>query len=217
MCIRDSNDTWSTDRSFKEAMSQRLHPLFDEPARAAFHNHKNLAWTGITKWPGTRGEVVPHRDPSFVDERRFRSLGVWCALEDLTLACGPLVVRPGSHHGAPTVRPHQLPDNVWAGDGPAEHVPEQPIELKSGSALIYDHALVHGSGANSTSTPRTVIAGLLVPDTATPTYTIATTSREAITVGIDPTFFVEHKLDQLDVESGLALSLIHISEPTKPY
>lgn len=192
------NDTWSTDPTYKATMSRRLHEVFDGAARAAFSGHRNLAWTGITKWPGPRGAVVPHRDPSFVDERRHRSIGIWCALEPLDTQRAALQVAPGSHRDAPPIRVHQSPDNLHP-DVVGETVPLGP-----GQALVYDHALVHGSPPHRTDGPRTVIAGLMVPDGAEAVYTLATSADEAATVSIDETFFLEHRLDALDVDAVLA-------------
>lgn len=197
------NDTWSTDTAYKAEISARLHAIFDGPASRVFSNHRTLGWTTITKWPGPQGTVVSHRDPTFVDERSFRSIGVWCAITDLAIGDGTLEVVPGSHRDAPVVRPHQAVENLVPEVDEAHPRPTVPVPLAAGWALVYDHALVHRSGPTDAPQPRCVVAGLLVPDAAQAGYTLAVNDQVAHTVALDESFLLQRKLDQLPIQAAL--------------
>ncbi|WP_426574223.1 phytanoyl-CoA dioxygenase family protein [Aquihabitans sp. McL0605] len=211
------NDTWSTDASYKAAMSSSLTEILEEPTRREFLEYVSLGWTNITKWPGSAGAVISHRDPSFVDERVHRSYGVWCAIEPVGPDTGALTLAPGSHRARPLVRVHQAEDNLAPDYDGALAERTVSIPLAAGEAIVYDHALVHGSGPNTGPHPRTVVAGLLVPVAAAPRYTIATDDGP-VTVGIDRHFFLDEKLDQLDVDHVVATypSIPAGTAPTEP-
>ena len=51
----------------------------------------------LVKWPGQDGAMGTHQDWTFVDERRFRSVTVWCPLVDVEQRNGALELLPGSH------------------------------------------------------------------------------------------------------------------------
>lgn len=209
------NDTWATDIRFKRELSAALTAVMEPPARTVVPGARFLGWTSIMKWAGSDGTVVAHRDPTFVDEPDVRSLGIWCALDDLDVEDGTLLVIPGSHRGAPNVRPHQdganlCPSIPLDGTGSAIAVP-----VPAGSAIVYDHALVHGSGPNRTHRVRTIVAGLAVPADAATSYALRV-GDEVVLVEIDGDFFLEHKVDALDVDAVLAHRRIVRTLPAPP-
>lgn len=209
------NDTWSTDPHYKRQLSAALFAVMAPASRAALPDARFLGWTSIMKWPGPDGTVVAHRDPTFVDEPLVRSLGIWCALDDLDEEQGTLMVVPGSHRSARHVRPHQDPANLCPsialdGTGAAIAVP-----MPAGSAIVYDHALIHGSGPNRTNRVRTVVTGLAVPPDAAASYALRV-GTEVVLVEIDAAFFLEHEIDALDVEAVLERRRIVRSLPPPP-
>lgn len=196
------NDTWSPDLVYRRELSAALTAVMEPAARAVLPDARFLAWTSIVKWGGPDGAVVAHRDATFVDEPAVRSTGIWCALDDLDADDGSLVVLPGSHHGAPNVRPHQDEGNLYPSVILDGSDPSVAITLPAGSALIYDHALIHGSDAIDAGRVRTVIAGLAVPRDAVTWYAVHA-GDDVVLVEIDPAFFLEHKIDALDVDGLL--------------
>jgi hypothetical protein len=197
------NDTWSTDVGYKRRVMAELGALVTGPLDQVLVDHRLLGLVQIVKWPGDTGQVVAHRDPTFVDEDRHRSLGVWCALQDMTSDQGPLRVLPGSHRLPSGVRVHQSTDNLYPEVD--EHLEELStgVPLCAGEAILYDHRLIHLSEANRTDRERTVIAGILVPDEARTVYAVQTDDGpRLVEVGAD--FFVEHRLNELDVDRVLA-------------
>ena len=196
------NDTWSTDPGYKRQVSGALSAILEPPARTVCPEARFLGWTSIAKWAGPRGAVVAHRDPTFVDEPRVRSMAIWCALDDLDEAHGTLVVIPGSHRRAPNVRAHQDDANLCPSVALDDPSAVTPVPVAAGDAIIYDHALIHGSGPNRTGGVRTVVAGLAVPPDVVATYALQV-GEEVILVELDADFFLEHKVDALDVDAVL--------------
>lgn len=198
------NDTWSTDHGYRVAAADALRVPLDPVASAAFSGYHSLTWVTITKWPGADGAVVAHRDLSFVEETRHQSYGVWCALEDVGPAEGTLYVVPRSHREAPPIRVHQSADNIDPGFDPTTDARAVTISLSAGQALVYHHGLIHGSGPNETERRRTVVAGVLVPDDVSARYSIELEPGRGVSVEIDSDFFVDVRLDHLDIEEAVA-------------
>jgi ectoine hydroxylase len=102
-------------------------------------------------------EVCKHTDAAYFAARRYgRVLTVAVCLDDCTEAAGALRVWPGTHrqpveHVAtakqgPVVPDHAAPDSAAV-----------ILEAPAGSVLIWDSALVHASGPNTTGRPRRLL------------------------------------------------------------
>src|SRR5262249_12799961 len=107
------------------------------------------------------GEVQPHQDPTFVDESRFQSLGLWCPLTNVDTTSGCLYVLPESHRLNPGPRALLLfPYHELA---PLLKSKLRPVPMAAGDAFIFCHKLFHASQPNRGSETRVVAAGLCVP------------------------------------------------------
>lgn len=196
------NDTWSTDREYKRAVSRALSDAMGTAVADTLVGHRILGLVHIVKWPGEAGRVPAHRDPSFVDESVHRSVAVWCALEDLGPDDGVLRVVPGSHLLDSGVRVHQAPENLYPDvDAHSEEL-SVAVPLRAGEAIVYDHRLIHLSDPIGGARERTVVAGVMTPSAARPVYSLSTPEGD-VTVGIDEEFFLAHRLDSLDADEVL--------------
>ena len=193
------NDSWSTDQDYKRAVAAELEEALGGVLRRHLPAYRPLGYAHIVKWPGPGGAVVAHRDPTFADERRFRTIMLWCPLEDVDDHSGTLWVTPGSHRRTSGVRVHQSPANVVADITCRMGGPARPLQLRAGEAILYDHALIHLSGPNDSNHPRVAVASPLVPRLASPRYAVAVGDNRGTLVEIDESFFVEHRLCDLDV------------------
>jgi ectoine hydroxylase-related dioxygenase (phytanoyl-CoA dioxygenase family) len=107
------------------------------------------------------GVVQIHQDPTFVDEERFASVGLWVPLVDTDMTNGGIAVLPGSHRWNDGPR-------SFGGWSPylnllpmlLEHA--QPVPMRAGSALVFSQKLFHGSRANRSGATRISAAALLV-------------------------------------------------------
>ncbi|MEZ5138998.1 MAG: phytanoyl-CoA dioxygenase family protein [Acidimicrobiales bacterium] len=197
------NDTWSTERAHRASVAEALGRWCQPAIDALLVDHVALAWTTIVKWPGEPGAVVAHRDPTFVDEAMFRSIGIWCPLEDVDAATGTLSVIPGSHRGGAPVRAHQAEANLLVDLDLRADPRLVQLDVPAGAAIVYDHALVHGSVANGSDRPRVVVAGVLVPRAAEARYAVQGPDGEVHDLAVGPELFVDERLDQLDVDAVL--------------
>ncbi|MEM9547095.1 MAG: phytanoyl-CoA dioxygenase family protein [Bacteroidota bacterium] len=120
------------------------------------------------------GYVTMHQDPSHLDEKRFRSVTIWCPLCDAGKDNGGMYMVKGSHrlnnhprgygrYGAihflyPELQKH-LMDNYLVFE-----------PLKAGQALIFPATTFHFSEPNRTDQPRITACGLLGPKEANLQY-----------------------------------------------
>jgi ectoine hydroxylase len=112
-------------------------------------------------------EVRKHTDAAYFAAHGYgRVLTVAVCLDDCTEAAGALRVWPGTHRQAiqhiptanqgPVVPDHAAPDRDAV-----------TLEATAGSVLIWDSALVHASGPNTTSRPRRLLVLGYAADGAT--------------------------------------------------
>lgn len=107
----------------------------------------------IAKPKGSQGILPPHSDWNIVDERHSRSYNLWIPLVDTTVENGAVHVIPGSHNWMDDFRGPGIPnpyadlkEEIWAA--------MQPLEMAAGTALLYDHRLLHASPNNQTDELR---------------------------------------------------------------
>ncbi len=126
-----------------------LRPLLDEILQDA----EALGGSFIAKPRGTAGILPPHADWNIVDERVYRSYNLWIPLVDTTVENGAVHVIPGSHNWLDYFRGPGIPNpfeplklDIWNA--------MQAVEIKAGTALLYDHRLLHASPVNQTDALR---------------------------------------------------------------
>jgi len=198
------SDAWTHDRSYREAVDAELLDALGQALDRLTDRHEVLAVAHLVKWPTAQSAVKSHRDPSFVDERSHRSVTVWCPLTETTSEDGMLMVVPGSHRQARRTRPHDDENNLVPELGEGFGSEPITVEVRPGSAVVFDHAIVHGSAANSGSHERTSVAVLLTPADAEPEYSFLVGDGVVNVVSVGPCFFLDHAFQDLDVPGILA-------------
>lgn len=136
------------------AVDETLQAIIAPALTEHLFNYKLLFGNYLVKMPVLNSETDPHQDITFVDETQYVSANIWIALEDITPANGGMYFLKGSHKFMPTIRPtHHYP---W----PYENVKPEIIKnavsfsAKAGDAFIFNHAVIHGSYANTTQKYR---------------------------------------------------------------
>ena len=112
------------------------------------------------------GEVPIHQNWTFVDEKKFTSVSVWCPLQDVSRKNGTLEVVPGSHK---VISEYRGPSIPWVFDNLNELMKEKymlPFELKPGQVGIVDDSVIHYSGINQTHEHRKAVQLILKPEEA---------------------------------------------------
>lgn len=153
-----------SDIDFRKSMSAKvqevLGPLFEAMAKDA----ELLGGSFIAKPPGKQGLLPPHADWNIVDERQARSYNLWIPLVDVREENGAVFILRGSHKWFDSVRGPGIP-NAFAEVGAEVWDFMEPLEMRAGEALLYDHRLVHGSPLNQTDELRLAcVAGVIGAD-----------------------------------------------------
>ena len=145
----------AVDRAIKDVLVRRAAPLLP--------GYRSCVCNFLVKEPqqADAGIVQIHQDPTFVDENRFASIGLWVPLVDTDMTNGGIAVLPGSHRWNDGPRSF----GGWSPylDLSAKLLEQaQPVPIRAGSALVFSQKLFHGSPANRSGTTRVSAAALLV-------------------------------------------------------
>ncbi len=125
----------------------------------AFDMNKVETDTGgsyVVKPAHEKSDLATHQDSSFIDEDKDYTLFLWAPFCDITETNGPVWVLSGSHLWGNTQRGLCVPWNL------NKHIPimnkyMHPVLINKGDILVFDPALVHGSGPNLSDKTRHAI------------------------------------------------------------
>ncbi len=101
----------------------------------------------LLKGKGAESALNPHQDSSLIDERKYRSYFIWIPLQDTNHINGTINVIPGSHKLEIYQRSLNIPWNLEAYTKLLWKF-MIPINVKTGQALFFHSALIHGSTPN---------------------------------------------------------------------
>jgi hypothetical protein len=156
----------SSDLAYRAAVDHAIKTVFAPGVAAVLEGYRLCLGNFLVKDPRRDGAggVPLHQDPSFVDEPRYQSLGLWVALVDTDATNGCVCVIPGSHlfnngpRGSGTPFPYH--------DLGLDKKLLRPLPMKAGTALILSQKLFHASPANRGTTARIAAGALAIPRAA---------------------------------------------------
>lgn len=158
----------SPDEAHRRAAFASIAAAFSGPAADLLVDHRPVVANFFAKPPAPATALVVHQDWTFVDEDRFRSINIWCPLEDATAANGTLRVLPGSHRALTNRRGTAL--GAGGLPSPFAGIEDEvtrdllvPVPVPAGSAIVNDHRLVHASTDNTSADVRVAASLTLVP------------------------------------------------------
>jgi len=157
------------DVDFRRRMHQEIEAVLAGPMERDLPGAKPLGGSFIAKPKGQGGILPPHADWNISDEQKFRSYNLWIPLVDTTVDNGAVFILPGSHQWLDSLRGPGIP-NPFQPIGPEIWDAMQPLEMKAGQALLYDHRLVHASPENKTDELRLACVYGLLPQNAEMRY-----------------------------------------------
>ena len=148
---------YNPDENFKEEIFAYTEKIFHPLLEKKFENFKKLGSTFLCKSPGEEGRKGVHQDWTVVDESKFYSCTIWVPLVDTNEENGTIRVIPGSHLFFDHYRSNNIPitykdsiDLLWNN--------MDSVSMKAGQAFVLNHAVIHGSSANTTNKERLVVA-----------------------------------------------------------
>jgi ectoine hydroxylase-related dioxygenase (phytanoyl-CoA dioxygenase family) len=143
----------NTDTDFRLRMDAEIQTILRHSLELILEDAEALGGSFIAKPRGTAGILPPHADWNIVDERVYRSYNLWIPLVDTSVENGAVHVIPGSHSWLDYFRGPGIPNpfeplkmDIWNA--------MQALEMKAGTALLYDHRLLHASPVNHTDALR---------------------------------------------------------------
>lgn len=143
----------SPDFNFRKQTSDFIKNTVEPYLKDKLYDYKLLGGAYVVKPANGKGILQAHQDWNLADEEKDRSYNLWIPLVDVTAENGAVFVLPKSHTKIKTYRGPHIPSLF--GD-----IEQQlwsyliPLPMKAGSALLYDHALLHGSPPNQTARER---------------------------------------------------------------
>jgi len=154
-----------SDISLRMRMNDFIKKIFARSIDEMFVNCNPLGGSFIAKGKGQKGTLEPHQDWNIVDEEQYRSFNIWVPLVNLNEQNGAIMIIPKSHAWLKNYRSanihsafSKVNDTVWK--------MLQPLYMKAGEALIYDHRLVHASGENHSDEIRLAAVYGIIPQGA---------------------------------------------------
>lgn len=167
-------DVEQDDAELRRRVDDLLHPVWDRHLADVLVDHRAFMASFLVKWPGPDSDLYLHRDTTYVDEDRFRSLAFWVALDDADegLDNGPLLVLPGSHLIADEYRGTNVVPSHRAEDDALRRAMVS-VPVRAGDAVVMDNRLLHGSGPNRSDHPRVAAAGAVIPAEADLIHAVA--------------------------------------------
>lgn len=191
-------DFYSEDSGVKEKAYALIQDALRDAIDEQFVDHQTFLHNFVMNWPGPDGGLELHQHSSVVDEDRFRSAVIWCALTESTEDNGTLLVVPKSHRVLHHHKPERSPE--WF-DGLREHLVEHhlhAVSLRPGQALVFDNGVLHCSFANTTDEPRVTAVATLAPRAAALRYYDWVGDGSVNIYELEPSFFIENVAGQME-------------------
>jgi len=160
----------SGNTNYRRQVSEGIRSLIQGRLKEFLPQYRISFCSFVTKRPNSsKGSLPIHIDPWFSDNRKHRSVHVWCPLIDVDQDNGCLKVIPGSH------RLRNVPFALTMNPTPFDHLRVQldrefatSLPMAAGDAVFYDGSLLHGSDENCSHQPRVALAALSRHETAKP-------------------------------------------------
>lgn len=203
-------DFYSEDSGVKEKAYALIQDALRDAIEAQFVDHETFLHNFVMNWPGEDGGLELHQHSSVVDEERFRSAVIWCALTEATETNGTLLVVPRSHRVLHHHKPERSPE--WF-DGLREYLVEnhlEAVELRPGQALVFDNGVLHCSFANTTDEPRVTAVATLAPRDAALRYYDWVGDGSVNVYELEPEFFIENVAGQMEWAKPEGLDVVGV-------
>jgi hypothetical protein len=158
------SSTHSADTNFRKQTSDFIKNVIAPLLPGCLVNYRLLGGAFVVKPGNGKGILQPHQDWNLVDEERHRSYNLWIPLTDVNTENGAMFVLPRSHNICRTYRGPGIQSIFKAFENEVWSY-LKPMPMKAGEALLYDHALLHGSPANLTDKIRLgIVIGIIEQD-----------------------------------------------------
>jgi hypothetical protein len=187
------SDFYTGSPTLKRRVHETLQRIFAPAIERHLVDHHTVLHNFIMNWPGDAGGLVLHQHSTVVDDERFRSVIVWCGVNEATEENGTLHVVPRSHRIQRGPRPERT--SSWH-DAHEDLLLENhlvSVPVGPGQAIVFDNQLLHCSFPNTTDAPRLSAAAIVIPNDAEFRYYAPTGGSRVRVHRADPQFFIDNQ------------------------
>lgn len=151
---------------YRKKVEEKIREMFAAKAESFLNSYRVLYTNLMIKEPGPEGDFPVHQDWTYVDETRFASYAFWIPLQDVDTGNGVLQLVRGSHRFITALRGPYVHEPFKQLSAAIKTKYAEPINLKAGEALVWDHRLIHFSLPNISLQPRMAFTLIAVPKEA---------------------------------------------------
>jgi ectoine hydroxylase-related dioxygenase (phytanoyl-CoA dioxygenase family) len=160
-----SSTIFNPDIALKQDTSRRITDILQPFINHHIEHYRSLGCSFLCKTPGQDSVMPVHNDWTIVEEPEYFSATIWMPLTDTNQDNGALWVLPGSHRFSDALRGPSMP-YVFKGLDDMLLPQMEPLYIKAGQAVIFNHALLHASPPNLSPSERIVVTFGFVPKDA---------------------------------------------------
>lgn len=193
---------FSESPEFKRGCHQLLADLGRDFAAKHLVDYRPLIGSFVVKVPGNDSVMPCHQDWTFVDERKYATLNLWCALTTTTFENGALHLLPGSHRLEPNIRGTLHP--TCFAEGASVSLKDMAcVPIEAGQVIVHDHRVLHASPPNLSKQRRLATAICMVPTEAEVFHYFQNPASGRLEVyGIDTDFFFNYTFGKNTIPVG---------------
>lgn len=193
---------YSENEEFKRCSHRLLAGLALKFAEAHLIDYRLLVGNFVWKMPGNDSIVRCHQDWTIVDERKFSSLNLWCALNDTNEVNGALYLLPRSNRLEYNIRGTLVPTSLSeVGDIQCSEMVYLP--LRAGQVIIHEHRMLHRSPPNLGNQRRLATAICMVPNESQAIHYFLNPDNDRMEVyEVDTEFFMKYTFGKNRIPEG---------------
>lgn len=157
---------FSVDKSYKQATHDIISKIVFSAIEPLLNSFIPIFGNFMVKQADPNIFMPLHADWTYVDENKHRSIAIWIPLIDTNEENGCLGVIKDSHRIMNKIRGPGIQQSSYTYDKEWVRVLGELLPTKAGSAIVYDHALLHFSPPNQSAKIRPALNLSLVPQEA---------------------------------------------------
>lgn len=186
---------FSSEFEKKKRSDELIKRVVEQKALEMLNHFQSVVANYVIKYPGKDSIMHPHQDWCFVNEAEHCSINIWIPLTAATYKTGSLHLLKNSHRLPRTYRGTQIPSAVEQIATQLDFKHLQEIEVPPGTAIFYDHRMIHASPANLSDEIRIAAAMVLIPQNASLLHYVKVNDR-ICSYAIDSHFFYKFTYSQ---------------------
>jgi ectoine hydroxylase-related dioxygenase (phytanoyl-CoA dioxygenase family) len=200
---------FSTNKNYKQATHDIISKIVFAAVEPLLDNFIPVFGNFMVKQAAENVFMPLHADWTYVDENKYRSIAIWIPLIDTDEGNGCLGVIEGSHTIMNKIRGPRIQQSSYTHDKEWVKTLGKLLPAKAGSAVIYDHGLLHFSPPNRSGKIRPALNLSLVPmDAETIHYCIPEGASEIELYKVEnPQFYIHYNNFQRPETGTLTVKL----------